>query len=83
MAVSSNLTSGRIEVHRTGLMRRAMRASIAIPGVLPPVVMDGQVLVDGAVLKNFPTSVMRQPACASPSAAASPAAPVPTMMMSL
>ena len=59
-AVSSNLTSGRIEAHRTGLMRRAMRASIAIPGVLPPVVMDGQVLVDGAVLKNFPTSVMRQ-----------------------
>jgi len=59
-AVSSNLTSGRIEVHRTGLMRRAMRASIAIPGVLPPVVIDGQVLVDGAVLKNFPTSVMRQ-----------------------
>jgi NTE family protein len=58
--VSSNLTSGRIEVHRAGLMRRAMRASIAIPGVLPPVVMDGQVLVDGAVLKNFPTSVMRQ-----------------------
>ena len=59
-AVSTNLTSGRIEVHRRGLMRRAMRASIAIPGLLPPVVMDGQVLVDGAVLKNLPTEVMRQ-----------------------
>lgn len=59
-AVSSNLTSGRIEVHRRGLLRRAMRASISIPGVMPPVVMDGQVLVDGAVLKNFPTEVMRQ-----------------------
>ncbi|GAA0213172.1 NTE family protein [Brevundimonas nasdae] len=59
-AVSSNLTSGRIVVHRSGLMRKAMRASIAIPGVLPPVVIDEQVLVDGAVLKNFPTSVMRQ-----------------------
>ena len=59
-AVSSNLTSGKLEVHRTGLLRRAMRASIAIPGVMPPVVIDGQVLVDGAVLKNFPTSVMRQ-----------------------
>ncbi|WP_395944771.1 patatin-like phospholipase family protein [Brevundimonas sp.] len=59
-AVSANLTSGSIQVHRSGLMRRAMRASIAIPGVLPPVVMNGQVLVDGAVLKNFPTSVMRQ-----------------------
>ena len=59
-AVSSNLTSGRIEVHRRGLLRRAMRASISIPGVMPPVVIDGQVLVDGAVIKNFPTDVMRQ-----------------------
>lgn len=59
-AVSSNLTTGRIEVHRRGLLRRAMRASIAIPGVMPPVVMNGQVLVDGAVIKNFPTDVMRQ-----------------------
>jgi NTE family protein len=59
-AVSSNLTSGRIEVHRRGLLRRAMRASISIPGVMPPVVIDDQVLVDGAVIKNFPTDVMRQ-----------------------
>ena len=59
-AVSSNLTSGRIEVHRRGLLRRAMRASISIPGVMPPVVIDNQVLVDGAVIKNFPTDVMRQ-----------------------
>jgi len=59
-AVSSNLTTGRIEVHRRGLLRRAMRASISIPGVMPPVVIDGQVLVDGAVLQNFPTDVMRR-----------------------
>ena len=59
-AVSTNLTSGKIEVHRRGLMRRAMRASIASPGLLPPIVIDGQVLVDGAVLKNLPTEVMRQ-----------------------
>lgn len=58
--ISSNLTSGHIHIHRRGLLRRAMRASISIPGVMPPVVMDGQVLVDGAVLKNFPSDVMRQ-----------------------
>ena len=57
---STNLTTGGIEVHRRGLLRQAMRASIAIPGVMPPVVVDGQVLVDGAVLKNFPAEVMRQ-----------------------
>lgn len=58
-AVSTNLTSGRIEVHRRGFMRRAMRASIAIPGLLPPIVIDDQVLVDGAVLNNLPAEVMR------------------------
>ena len=59
-AASTNLTTGKLEVHRRGLMRRALRASIAIPGILPPVVMNGQVLVDGAVLKNLPAEVMRQ-----------------------
>lgn len=59
-AVSTNLTNGRLEIHRRGLLRRAIRASISIPGVMPPVVMNGQVLVDGAVLKNLPAEVMRQ-----------------------
>lgn len=59
-AVSTNLTTGRIEVHKRGLLRRAMRATIAIPGVMPPVVMHNQVLVDGAVLRNFPAETMRQ-----------------------
>ena len=59
-AVSTNLTAGRVEVHRTGLLRHALRASISLPGVMPPVVTDGQVLVDGAVLRNFPSDVMRR-----------------------
>ncbi len=59
-AASTNLNTGKLEVHRRGLMRQALRASIAIPGILPPVVMNGQVLVDGAVLKNLPAEVMRQ-----------------------
>ena len=59
-AVSANLTTGRIEVHRQGRLTQALRASVAIPGVIPPLVRDGQVLVDGAVLRNFPSDVMRQ-----------------------
>ncbi|MHA6289476.1 patatin-like phospholipase family protein [Maricaulis sp. CAU 1757] len=57
--LSSNLASGRPEVHRSGLLRHALRASIAIPGLLPPVVKDGQILVDGAVFTNFPAREMR------------------------
>ncbi|HEY0052622.1 MAG TPA: patatin-like phospholipase family protein, partial [Caulobacteraceae bacterium] len=57
--VSTDLTSGSYRVHRLGLLRRALRASIALPGIMPPVVEDGCVLVDGAVVKNFPADLMR------------------------
>ncbi|HEV7691157.1 MAG TPA: patatin-like phospholipase family protein [Hyphomonadaceae bacterium] len=58
-AVSTNLTQGTFQVHTQGMLRDALRASIALPGILPPVVADKQVLVDGAVLNNFPVDVMR------------------------
>lgn len=57
--VSSNLTTGAYQLHRRGLVRRALRASIALPGVLPPATDDNNVLVDGAVMKNFPADIMR------------------------
>lgn len=57
--VSSNLTTGAYHLHRSGLLRRALRASIALPGVLPPVLDNSDVLVDGAVVKNFPADIMR------------------------
>ncbi len=58
-ALSSNLTDGAIRLHRTGLLRTALRATISLPGILPPVVDEGEVLVDGAVLNNFPSNIMR------------------------
>jgi NTE family protein len=58
-AVSTNLTQGTYQVHTQGLLRDALRATISLPGILPPVVSDKQVLVDGAVLNNFPVDVMR------------------------
>jgi NTE family protein len=57
--VSSNLTSGAYHLHRRGRLARALRASISLPGVLPPYTEDGEVLVDGAVMKNFPADIMR------------------------
>ena len=57
--VSSNLTKGDIELHQQGEIWRALRASVSIPGILPPMIEDGQVLVDGAVMNNLPTDIMR------------------------
>jgi NTE family protein len=58
--VSANLTEGQVSVHRRGRLWFWLRASIAIPGVLPPVVTQGQVYVDGATLNNLPVDLMRE-----------------------
>ncbi|MEO0991390.1 MAG: patatin-like phospholipase family protein [Pseudomonadota bacterium] len=58
-AISTNLSDGAFRVHRSGFVRHALRASISLPGILPPVVDDGEVLVDGGVLNNFPVDVMQ------------------------
>jgi NTE family protein len=57
--LSTNLTTGAYQLHKTGLVREALRASISLPGILPPVTSGNDVLVDGAVVKNFPADVMR------------------------
>ena len=57
--VSSNLSNGRPFIHRRGRLRDALRATIAIPGILPPVIDGDNVLVDGAVFTNFPSEQMR------------------------
>jgi NTE family protein len=58
--VSSNLTTGHCMVHRSGLLWLWLRASVAIPGVLPPVVHKGEVLVDGGTMNNLPVDAMRE-----------------------
>lgn len=56
--VSSNLTTGEIMVHRSGRLTEALRASVAIPGLLPPVCTDEGILVDGGMMNNLPADVM-------------------------
>jgi len=58
--VSANLTAGRAHAHHTGPLWLWLRASCAIPGVLPPVFHRREVFVDGAVMNNLPADVMRE-----------------------
>lgn len=58
LCVSSNLSTGKAMVHRSGDLPGALRASIAIPGLLPPVLSDDGVLVDGGMMNNLPADVM-------------------------
>lgn len=58
--VSTNLTRAHEVVHKRGNSAVACRASVSIPGILPPVPLNGDLLVDGGVLNNLPISVMRE-----------------------
>lgn len=58
-AVSADLSAYEPEVHRSGCLWRAIRASAAIPGLLPPFYTDdGRMLVDGSVIANVPIDTM-------------------------
>jgi predicted acylesterase/phospholipase RssA len=57
--VSTNLTQATEVVHRQGLLANAVRASISLPGILPPVASGGDLLVDGGLTNNLPIDVMR------------------------
>jgi NTE family protein len=59
-AVATNYSRAREQVMRRGPLGKALRASIAIPGALPPVLDDGDLLCDGGTFNNFPVDVMRQ-----------------------
>ncbi|MBT3603761.1 MAG: cyclic nucleotide-binding domain-containing protein [Candidatus Latescibacteria bacterium] len=58
--VSSNLTRAEVKTHRTGPLWKAVRVSGGLPAVVPPVVFDGDLHVDGALLNNLPIDVMSQ-----------------------
>lgn len=58
--VSVDLNTGK-EVHfQEGSVAQALRASISVPGLFAPIEYDGMRLVDGGLLNNVPTDVVKQ-----------------------
>ena len=54
--VATSLASGRERWFSTGEVVEPILASAALPGVFPPVVIDGDTLIDGGVVNNVPIS---------------------------
>ncbi len=52
-------TNSEVDFH-SGYLVRAMRASMAIPGVFTPVVMGDSILVDGGLRNNYPADLARR-----------------------
>jgi NTE family protein len=58
-AVSCNLGIYKEVTHRNGLLWQTIRASAAVPGLVPPMVIQGECHIDGGVINNLPTNTMR------------------------
>lgn len=60
-AISTNLSTNSLHVHKTGPLWEAVRASGSLPTILPPFIdQAGNILVDGGVLDNVPVVTMRR-----------------------
>jgi NTE family protein len=57
VCIASDLTSGREVWLTRGSVVEAVRASYSLPGVFPPMALDGRWLVDGALVNPLPVSV--------------------------
>jgi len=58
--ITSNLAECTEEMHQTGLLWEKIRASTAIPGLIPPMILNNQIHIDGGLFNNLPVDVMRK-----------------------
>jgi NTE family protein len=58
-AVAVDITSSEEVVLARGPVSRAVRASASIPGIFEPTPWEGRLLVDGGLLDNVPSAVVR------------------------
>ena len=56
---SSNLNRADLKIHTSGPLAAALLATTRAPGVFPPVVIDGELHVDGGLINNVPVDVMK------------------------
>ncbi len=53
-AIAADINRGEQVVLKSGSLRRAVSASSAVPGLLPPVTIDGRTLIDGGWVAKVP-----------------------------
>src|SRR5262249_57305605 len=58
--VATDLVLGEAFILRDGDLPRALRATMALPGIFTPVDWGDRVLSDGGLVNNLPTDVVKQ-----------------------
>ncbi|HYG07831.1 MAG TPA: patatin-like phospholipase family protein [Stenotrophomonas sp.] len=58
-AVATDINTGQAVAIGQGSLAMAMRASMSLPGIMHPVLLDGRVLLDGGIANQIPIDVVR------------------------
>ena len=58
--VATDITQGREKIFDRGSIADALRATMAIPGVFAPVILDGHTYTDGGAIDNLPVDVAKK-----------------------
>lgn len=58
-AIAADIEHGKSVILKSGSLALAMRASMAIPSVFSPVLINDTLLVDGGLLNNFPVKEVK------------------------
>ena len=58
-AIATDIATGEPFIIKSGNLARAMRASMSIPGALPPITINNTLLVDGGIANNIPINIVR------------------------
>lgn len=59
-AIGTDIGTGEAVVLKEGTVAEAMRASMTVPGVFPPIAYRDHLLVDGGIANNLPVNVGRE-----------------------
>lgn len=57
---ATNFSQGKLRNFKSGELIPAIQASSAIPGVFKPVMIDGEMYLDGGILDNFPVEPLKK-----------------------
>lgn len=59
-AIATDLETGQMKVFSDGDLPKVMRASMSLPAIVAPTQIDGNLYVDGGIVRNLPVDIGRQ-----------------------
>lgn len=60
MCVATDIETGEEVLFNSGYLPKILRASMSIPSIFNPVLLDNKLLVDGGVVNNFPVARLKE-----------------------